>query len=134
MDQDHGLERLLGEGNTSRGRCGSCTTVQQIANRATSDVTGTFDEDFVVITGPEVDGMVVVPRRHIHGLDQLPALRRAHVLAALQRAARSVREGNPRSASRIVALADLPSSEGHVCFHVQPCAPDDAADPSSRSI
>jgi hypothetical protein len=71
VDQDHGLLRLLGQGSTPRGRCGSCTTAQRVADRPTRNVTDYFDEDVVVITGPEVEGMVVVPRRHITGLEKV---------------------------------------------------------------
>jgi len=87
------------------------------------------DEDVVVFSGPELDGLVVVPRQHVGGLEELPDLRRARVLAALRRATRSVRERNPGSVTRVVVMTDPPASEGHVSFHV---LPDSSEDPVGR--
>ena len=82
------------------------------------------DEDVVVISGPGLDGLVVVPRQHIGGLEELPVSRRAHVLAALRRATWSVLERNPGTATKVVEMTDPPASEGHACFHVLPSGSD----------
>jgi len=82
-------------------------------------------EDIVVISCPGLDGLVVVPRQHIGGLEELSALRRAHVLAAIRRATRSVLERNPGSETRVVVMTDPPASEGHACFHVLPSGSED---------
>ena len=90
------------------------------------------DEDVVVISGPELDGLVVVPRQHIGGLEELSDLRRAHVLAALRRATQSVRDRNPGSVTRVLVMTGPPASEGHVCFHVLPNGSEDPGGSTSR--
>ena len=59
------------------------------------------DEDVIVISGPEFEGLVVVPRPHVRGLEEFSISCRANILAAVQRATRSVREQNPWSAPRL---------------------------------
>jgi len=120
MDQDRDFSRLPGEGSTLNGECASCVTAQRAAERSSQRGTDYVDEDVVVISEPKLEGWVVVPRRHVSVLEELSILRRANVLAALRRAAQSVRARNPGSPARVVAMTDLPTSEGHVCFHVVP--------------
>jgi diadenosine tetraphosphate (Ap4A) HIT family hydrolase len=83
-------------------------------------VTELVDDDVVVLSNPELDGLLVLPRQHIGGIDGLSVLDRAHLLAALRRVARSVQERHPGPPTRIVVFTDPPATEGHVCFHVQP--------------
>ena len=78
-------------------------------------MTEDVDQDVVVISGPELEGLLVVPRQHIGGLDQLSAPDRGRLLAALRRAARLVQERNPGSATKVVVMTVPPASEGHVC-------------------
>ena len=78
------------------------------------------DDDVVVISEPELDGFVVIPRQHIGGLEDLSVLGRAHLLAALRRVTQSVQERNPGSATRIVIMTDPPATKDHVCFRVAP--------------
>jgi hypothetical protein len=129
VDQGHGLSRPPGQGITPTGDCHSCTIAQWAAGHSPRSVAAyvaeDVDEDVVVISGPEFDGLVVVPRQHIGGLEELSVLRRAHVLAALRRATRSVLERNPGSATRVVVMTDPPASEGHRCFHVLPRGSED---------
>jgi hypothetical protein len=136
VDQGRDLSRLPGQRFALAGECRSCVIAQWVADHSMRDL-GTFvaedvDEDVVVFSGPELDGLVVVPRQHIGGLEELPDLRRARVLAALQRATRSVRERNPGSVTRVVVMTDPPASERHVSFHVLPDSPEDPDDPASR--
>jgi diadenosine tetraphosphate (Ap4A) HIT family hydrolase len=83
-------------------------------------VTEEIDDDVVVIREPDLEGLVVIPRQHISGINGLSVLGRANLLAALRRVAQSVQERNPGSATRIVVMTDAPATEGHVCFHVTP--------------
>lgn len=111
------------------GECRCCAIAQWVAGSGARSVAAyvaeDVDEDVVVISGPGLDGLVVVPRQHIGGLEELPVPRRARVLAALQRATRSVLERNPGTATRVVEMTDPPASEGHACFHVQPSSSED---------
>lgn len=135
MDQGQGSSRLPSQGITLAGNCRSCAITQCAADHGKGSVTDyvaeDVDEDVVVISRPEDDGLVVVPSQHIGGLGELPDSARAHVLAAIRRAIRSVRARNPGSTIRLVVIND-PASEGHVCFHVMPGSPDDRAGSTSR--
>ena len=121
------MARSPGQIMTQEPECRTCAIAQQLAADDQQDrsayVSVDVDEDVVVISGPQLAGLVVVPRRHISGLDELPDPDRAHVLAALRRATRSVLERNPGSATTVVVTTDAPASEGHACFHVAPAAP-----------
>jgi diadenosine tetraphosphate (Ap4A) HIT family hydrolase len=124
VNQGHGLSRLPSQGITLEGECRFCAIAQSVAGHSTQRldayVVEDVDDDVIVISGPELDGLVVVPRQHISGLEELPVLRRAHVLAALRRATRSVLEANPGATTSVVVKTDPPASEGHACFHVLP--------------
>lgn len=129
MDQGQGLSRPPGQDITVAGECRSCAIAQWVAGHSMESVAAyvaeDVDEDVVVISGPELDGLVVVPRQHIGGLEELSDLPRAHVLAALRRATQSVRERNPGSMTRVVVMTEPPASKGHVCFHVVPSGSED---------
>lgn len=99
--------------------CHCCALTQLADDFGTSrGVSEGRDPDVVVISGSGIDGMVIIPRQHVVGLEDLPVAHRGCVLATLRRVTRSIQEQNPGSAARIVALTDLPSSKGHVCFQV----------------
>jgi hypothetical protein len=123
VGQEHGQSQLTGH-NVALGECCPCAIARWVSGQSTRAVSTyvaeAVDEEAVVISGPGVDGLVVVPRQHIRGLEELSIPRRAHILAALRRATRSVRDGNPRSTSRVVVMTDPPASRGHVCFQVLP--------------
>lgn len=109
---------VSGQGSLT-SECHCCVIAQLVTDFGTSlEVTEDVDRYVVVISGSGLDGLVVVPRQHIGGLEDLPAAYRACILATLRRATQSLQERNPGSATRIVALTDLPSSKGHVCFRV----------------
>jgi len=82
--------------------------------------TVTPEPDVVLIQGPRISGRLVLPRQHIAGLDELPLPGRAQVLAAIRRAAGTVRGAEPSSSPRVVISTDPPASASHVCFHVLP--------------
>jgi hypothetical protein len=137
VNQGHGLSRLPPQGTTLAGECRSCAIAQWAAGHGTGSeavyVAEDVDEDAVVISGPELDGLVVMPRQHIGGLEELSVLRRAHVLAALQRATRWVLERNPGSGTTVVVMTDPPASQGHACFHVLPSGSEDPVDSTPNS-
>ena len=83
-------------------------------------VTEDVEENVVVVSGSEFDGLVVIPRRHISGLEELSVVHRAQVLAALRRATQSVQERYPGKATKVVVMTDPPASEGHACYQVLP--------------
>ena len=124
MDQGHRSSQVAGEGSTSAGECRSCAISLWVAGKGMRSVdayvTEDVDENVVVVSGPEFDGLVVIPRRHVSGLEELSVVHRARVLAALQRATRSVQEKNPGKATKVVVMTDPPASEGHACYQVLP--------------
>ena len=129
MNGPHELSGLPGESNTLALQCRSCAIAQRAVGQGTRSVTRyvteDVDEDVVVISGPELDGLLVVPRQHIGGFEELSVPGRGHLLAALRRAAQLVQERNSGSATRVVVMTVPPASEGHVCFHVVPSASED---------
>ncbi len=132
----NGVSRLPVRGTGPKGQCESCRAAQWEADRRlrdTADPAGSTDSDVLVTSGPEFAGMVVFPRSHVGGLEELPIPQRAKVLAAVRRATRSVGQENPWSTPRIVVRTDLPASEGHMCFHVLPSVPESASASGSRS-
>ena len=124
MDQGHRSSRIAGESSTSTGECRSCAISLWVAeegkHRVDAYVTDHVDENVVVVSSSEFDGLVVIPRRHISGLEELSVVHRAQVLAALQRATRSVQERHPGQATKIVVMTEPPASDGHACYQVLP--------------
>jgi hypothetical protein len=104
--------------------CRSCEIVQWVAGQSLvegSELVGeTANEDAVMLSGPQLAGLVVIPRRCVSGLEELPPLGRAHVLAAVRRATLLVRDGDEGPTTRIVATTDSSSPKGHVSFQVLP--------------
>lgn len=101
--------------------CSTCELAKVLAQtgRPTDPyVAEEVDVDAAVISGKELEGLVVIPRQHVGGLEELSIDRRAHVLASLRRATLWVQEKNPGSATEVVVKFDPPASAGHVCFHV----------------
>jgi diadenosine tetraphosphate (Ap4A) HIT family hydrolase len=120
VDHGDGITLLPVRGALPSGQCGSCWAERIDADRPSECETSHVDDDVVVIRAPESNGFVVVPRPHVESLEDLPLRCRASVLAAVQRALRSVREENPWSAVRIEVRTDLPTSEGHLSIVVLP--------------
>lgn len=130
MDPPHRVAGArAGDGRILALECRSCAMAQGATDHGertvTSNITEDPDEDVVVISGPEFDGLLVVPRQHVGSLEELSVPGRGHLLAALRRAAQLVQERNPGSATRVVATTVPPASTGHVCFHVLPSASED---------
>lgn len=107
-------------GGAFSGRCNACTLSQRIAGDAEPSAAEEACEDVVVLNAPDLVGLMVIPRDHVSGLEELPPLQRGRILAALRRASLSIGERYPGSSPRVVVLADPPASESHVCFQVLP--------------
>jgi diadenosine tetraphosphate (Ap4A) HIT family hydrolase len=125
MDRDNDLSQPLTRGIFPAEGCRCCAIVQRVASRGTIKeadyVAETANEEALMLSGPQLAGLVVIPKLCISGLEELPALRRAHVLAALRRATVLVRQENQGSTSRIVTTIDSSAPAGHVSFQVLPC-------------
>jgi hypothetical protein len=133
MDRGDGPSLLPVEGGTPREQCSLCATARRAAELRTGRGAEYVDDDVVVISGAELEGLVVVPRLHVGGLEELSITSRANVLAAVQRAAVSVKEKSPWSTASVLALTDLPASQGHVCIQVLPGGADNPGDSISPS-
>ena len=124
MDQSHRSSQLAGEGSISAGQCRSCAISLWVAGKGTDSVDAFVIEDVnegvVVVSGLDFEGLVVIPRMHIGVLDELSVVHRAQVLAALQRANRTVQERYPGKTTTVVAMTDPPASEAHTCYQVLP--------------
>lgn len=138
VDQGHEVSRLLQEASTP-GQCGSCLLIQRIAGHpsvpASSHVDSVeeyVDEDVVVISLPGVSGLVVLPRRHVCNLGELPTPSRANVLAALRRATQSVNQDSPGSTARVDVVSATSAADEHMCLHVTPVEAESAGH-SSRA-
>jgi hypothetical protein len=127
LDQGQMWSRIPSQ-STPANECRSCAIARPVSGGGKPTVpyvVENVDEDVVVIRWPELDGLVVIPRRHVGGLEQLPAAHRAHVLAALRRVTQTVHERSQGPAARVLALTDPPASPGHVWFQVVPNGSDD---------
>jgi diadenosine tetraphosphate (Ap4A) HIT family hydrolase len=124
VGQGHRSSRLAGEVSISAGECHSCALSFWVGGEGSRSldayVAEDVDENVVVVRSPEFDGLVVIPRLHTGGLEELSVVHRAQVLAALQRATRLVQERNPGMTTKVVVMADPPASKGHACYHVVP--------------
>ena len=108
--------------------CRTCVVTQLVADHgalgAPPFLAEDVEDDIMTISGPALDGLLVIPRQHVAGLEELAPRHRAHVLAALRRALQKVQERNPESVPRVVVPTDPPASEAHVCFQVVPSVPE----------
>ena len=122
LDQGQGWSRVPVQDTTQARECRSCVIAQRVTDDGMRSVAPYVanDVDDVVISEPALDGLMVIPRQHIRGLEDLSVHGRAHLLAVLRRVTQSVRERNPGSSTRIVVTTDAPATQDHVCFHVAP--------------
>ena len=81
MDQGHHSSRLAGEGSVSSEECRSCAISLEISNEGAggSDhyVAEDIDENVVVVSSSLFAGLVVIPRLHAGGLEELSVVHRA---------------------------------------------------------
>ena len=132
MDPAHEPSVLAGDGMILALECRYCAMAQGATEHGGRTVTGNVTEelnkDVVVMSGPEFDGLLVVPRQHVKGIEELSVPGRGLLLATLRRATRLVQERNPGSPARVVVTTLPPASPGHVCFHVLPGASEELTD------
>ena len=128
FDQVNGWSWVSGQGTLTR-ECRFCAIAQLLGDRGTPAmaryVEEDVDEDVVVVSRSGLEGLVVIPRRHVGGLEELAVAPRARVLAALRRVTQSIQERDPGSATRVVEMTDPAQSEGHVSFRVVATASQD---------
>jgi diadenosine tetraphosphate (Ap4A) HIT family hydrolase len=138
VGQGHRSSGLAGEGSISAGECRSCAIWLWVSEEGVRSqdayVAEDVDEKVVVVSSPVFAGLVVIPRRHISGLEELSVVDRAQVLGAQRRATRSVEERNPGMTTKVVVMNDPPASEGHACYHVLPSDHVDPKDSPSTPL
>jgi hypothetical protein len=122
-----GLSQISARGVFPAEGCRSCAILQSVASRQLGEespyVVEATNEGAVVLSGPELTGLVVLPRECVGGIEELSPPHRAEVLAAVRLATRLVREGCSGTDSRIVVKNDSSDAAGHVSFEVVPDAP-----------
>jgi hypothetical protein len=121
------------QGDAHTDGCRSCAIVRSVARQSPEETTfivESANDGAVVLRGPELAGVVVVPRRCVSGLQDLPIPGRGDVLAAVRLATLLVREENPETASRIEVMRDMSSPSGHVSYQVVV----ESSDSPTRSI
>jgi hypothetical protein len=110
-------------------RCEACDVVRSGVpcgvGTSLAGAEATVDSDVVVIRGPHITGLLVIPCQHVGGLEELLPPARAHVLAAIRRAVTAVAAAECPSPARVLVSTESPASSTHLCFHVVP--PDPAA-------
>jgi hypothetical protein len=138
MSRGHGLLQPPAQDISPAEGCRSCAIVQWAATQSGIEgaayVAETADEDAVVLSGSLFAGLVVIPRHCISGLEELPPLPRAHVLAAVRRATVLVGQKNRGTTSRIVALIDSSTPAGHVSFQILSNGSDNPTSPATWSV
>ncbi len=125
LDVDRGSSflQIPWQGDTSGEGCRSCAIVRSVARQSpeeTSFIVECANDGALVLRGPQLAGLVVVPRRCVGSLHELPVPGRGHVLAAVRLAALLVRDQNVGSTSRIEVMRDLSAPTSHVSYQVVP--------------
>ena len=123
VDRGSRFLQIPWQGDAPADGCRSCAIVQSVARQSpeeTAFIVESANEDAVVLRGPQLDGLVVVPRRCVSGLQELPVIGRGHVLAAVRLATLLVRDENLGSTSRIEVMRDLSAPARHVSYQVVP--------------
>jgi hypothetical protein len=138
VDRGSDVLQLPTQGISPVEGCRSCAIVQWVDSLSTlaeaAYNAGIDNEDAVVFVDPQQAGLVVIPRQCVSGLEELPPLGRARVLAAIRRATLLLRDENPGTTSRIVAKTDSLATTGHVSFQVLTNGWDDQTVPEMLSI
>jgi hypothetical protein len=118
------VSQMSSEGIVPAERCRCCAILQSVANpnrgEGTPYVIEAANDQAVVLSGPELTGLLVLPRQCVGGIEELSPVHRAEVLAAVRLATRLVREGHLGADSRIVVMNDSTKAAGHVRFEVVP--------------
>lgn len=124
MDRGSWFLQIPRQGETTADACHSCAIVQLLAGQTPSEesaftIEGAND-GALVLRQPDVAGLVVVPRRCVTGLQELPVAGRGHVLAAVRMATLLVRSENLEGTSRIEVMRDSSTPACHVSYQVVP--------------
>jgi hypothetical protein len=133
VERGSGFLQIPWQGDAHGDGCRTCAIVRSVARQSPEETTfivESTNDGAVVLRGPQLAGLVVVPRQCVSGLNELPVQGRGHVLAAVRVATLLVREENPGSTSRIDLVRDMSSPSGHVSYQVVP----DSSDAPTGSI
>jgi hypothetical protein len=123
VDRGSSFLQIPWQGEISTDGCRSCAIVRSVARQSpeeTSFIVESANDGALVLRGPQLAGLVVVPRRCVSGLQELPVLGRGHVLAAVRLATLLVRGENVGSTSRIEVMRDPSAPASHVSYQVVP--------------
>jgi hypothetical protein len=104
--------------------CRSCALLQSVARQSpeeTAFIVEHANDAAVVLRGPQLSGLVVVPRQCVNTLQDLSVVGRGQVLAAVRVATLAVRTEILGSTSRIEVLRDDSATpDCHVSYQVVP--------------
>jgi hypothetical protein len=120
-DVERGFLHIPWQDDAHTDGCRTCAIVRSVARQSPEETTfivESTNDGAVVLRGPQLAGVVVVPRQCVSGLQDLPVLGRGHVLAAVRVATLLIREENLDSAGRIEVMRDMSSPSGHVSYQV----------------
>ena len=124
MDRGSGVLQLPTQGIAPTQGCSTCAIVESVLSPRTFEraayLVEAANEDALVLSSPQLAGLVVVPRQCISVLGELLPVRQAQVLAAVRSATLLIGLGNQEPTCRIVALTDSSASTGHVSYQVIP--------------
>jgi diadenosine tetraphosphate (Ap4A) HIT family hydrolase len=138
VDRGSGVVQLPTQGIAPIQGCSTCAIVQSVTSQRTLEgaayVVEAANEDALVLSSPQLAGLVVIPRQCISVLGDLHPIRQAQVLAAVRSATLLIGLANQEPATRIVALTDSSTSAGHVSYHVMPNGSDDMTGTARSSL
>ena len=124
MNREMGGSQMSSKDIVPAESCRCCAILRSVANQGPDEGTHyaieTANDQAVVLSGPELTGLLVLPRQCVGGIEELSPAHRAEVLAAVRLATRLVRDGNSGLDSRIVVMNDSTKAAGHVTFEVVP--------------
>jgi diadenosine tetraphosphate (Ap4A) HIT family hydrolase len=124
MAQSMTLLMSMANGDVPVSYCALCELgdARPTQPKAVGEVIAVFrDENMVVFLQPPLQVVAVAPTSHVVDLSHFDAGALGAFLAALRRVAMDVGSVFRCSGATIApADAELPQSEGHVCFHVIP--------------
>ena len=124
VDRGSSFLQIPWPGEAFADECQSCAIVRSLAGPSPAEES-TFivegDNDAaLVLRQHDLAGLVVVTRRCVSGLQELPVVGRGHVLAAVRMATLLVRNEYLGCTSRIEVIRDASTPACHVSYRVVP--------------